>query len=303
MPPKEIYIDETITLGAILEARLAEQQLRVTYLPLSAPGEWWARMEILLLHSYLPDENLRTMKNCMYIGIRAVRTDYVNTSLAAAMGIRVYGLKRQHGINAVAEHTVALLMGLAKNLVNADRNVKGGQWRQGLGPNWELRGKTLGIIGYGKIGRRVAEIATALGMKVLVSGRGRTEGEVSLDELLEKADVVSLHITGSEANRNFLNRERIDRIKDGAVLINTTRGLVADYGAIEAALNSGKLAAVGLDVFPEEPVTQHPLSGYPNVLCTPHTAFNTQQALAQLNEELIENLLAALSTLSPKERA
>ena len=154
MVPTKIYIDTTITLGARLETKLADAHFQFEYMSLSAQVEWWDQIEILLLHSYLPDESLQKMKSCRYIGIRAVRTDYVNAQWAAALGIRVEGLKRQYGVDAVAEHTFALLFGLAKNLVSADMNVRGGKWREGLGPNFELRGKTLGIIGYGKIGKR-----------------------------------------------------------------------------------------------------------------------------------------------------
>jgi len=294
----KIYIDDTIRLSGRLEDKLTDAHVQFEYLPLSSQIELWNQIEILLLHSYLPDESLQKMKRCRYVGIRALRTDYVNTQLAAAMGIRVEGVKKQYGVNAVAEHTFALLFGLARSLVNADMNVKTGKWRDGLGPCFELGGKTLGIIGFGKIGKRVSEIGRSLGMKVLISGKGRTKDEVALDELLQKSDVISLHISGTAENRNFLNRDRISRIKDGAVLINTTRGLVADYAALEDALKSGKLSALGLDVFPEEPVGHHPICGYKNVLCTPHVAFNTNEAIDKLNEEMITNVLEFQGTMS-----
>jgi phosphoglycerate dehydrogenase-like enzyme len=292
MNPARIQIDAAISLGPGLEARLAMAGFTFTYgglLPAAAP---WEEIDVCLLHSYLPDGTLQRMKRCRYIGIRAVRTDYVNLPLAAAMGITVQGLTRQHGVNAVAEHTFALIFGLAKHLVAGDANVKGGQWRAGLPANFELKGKTLGIVGFGKIGQRVAEIGRALGMKVLVSGRGRMEGEASLDDLLARADIISLHITGSEANRHFLNRERLARMKEGALVINTTRGLVVDHDALAEALRTGKIAGAGLDVFPEEPLTRFPFAEGSPVLCTPHTAFNTREALAELNEELADHLLA-----------
>jgi phosphoglycerate dehydrogenase-like enzyme len=287
-----LLVDDTIALGPSLEGRLAAHGLACTYAPLCASEAPWEEAEGLLLHGYLPDGHLRRLVHCRYIGVRAVRTDYINLSLAATQGIAVQGLTRQYGVNAVAEHTFALIFGLAKHLVAADGNVKGGRWRSGLPANWELKGRTLGIVGYGKIGQRVAEIGRALGMKVLVAGRGRTEGEVALEALLAQADIVSLHLTASEANRDFLHAGRIALIKEGAMVINTTRGLVADYDALFRALQAGQLAGLGLDVFPEEPVARLALGDDPRVLCTPHGAFNTEETLAALNEELVERLLA-----------
>jgi hypothetical protein len=227
-----LLVDNTIALGPSLEGRLAVHGLACTYAPLSLAGGPLGRGRRLLLHSYLPDGHLRRLVRCRYIGVRAVRTDYVNLPLAAAQGIAVQGLTRQYGVNAVAEHTFALIFGLAKHLGAADGNGKGGRWRSGLPANWELKGRTLGIVGYGKIGQRVAEIGRALGMKVLVAGRGRPEGEVALEALLAQADIVRLHLPASEANRDFLNAGRIAQIKEGAMVINTTRGLVADYDAL-----------------------------------------------------------------------
>jgi phosphoglycerate dehydrogenase-like enzyme len=287
-----IAVDATIALGARLEAKLADAHFELEYLPLFTQYERWDQIEALLIHSYLPDECLKQMKRCRYIGIRAVNTNYVNVPLAAAMGIRVEGLKKQHGVNSVAEHTIALLFGLTKNLVNADLNAKNGKWREGLRPNVELKGKTLGIIGYGKIGQRVAEIGWAIGMKVLVSGMGHTADEVALDEVLAKSDFISLHLSGTEKNRNFLNKERIEQIKEGAMLINTTRALVVDYEALGNALRSGKLSGLGLDVFPEEPLRHHPICDYENVICTPHTAYITKETLDPLNEEVIDHVMS-----------
>lgn len=294
-----IHIDATIALSHAVEAKLKDAHVQFAYVTVSPHFESWHEIEALLLHSYLDDASLRKMTACKYIGIRAVRTDYVNGELAASMGIKVEGVRTQHGVNAVAEHTFALIFGLAKNLIDSDANTKSGKWRAGLGPNFELRGKILGIIGYGKIGTRVAEIGQALGMKILISGRGHTENEVGVNELLENSDIISLHLSGTETNRNFLDAERIAMIKNGAVLINTTRGLVADYGALEKAVASGKLSGLGLDVFPEEPLGIHSICENRNVICTPHLAFNTKEALENLNAEAVENVLRAVAASLP----
>ncbi len=254
-------------------------------------------IQYMMLHSFLTEQQLTKLIRCRYIGIRAHNTDYVNRRLAESMKLKVMGLARQYGVNAVAEHTLALLFALTKHLLPAHQNILGQQWRSNLPLNSELYGKKLGIIGFGKIGKRVGEIGGLLGMKVLVASKGApaTDREMGLDDVLAQADVIVVLIPGTAANYHFINEARIGQMKDGVILINTARGSVLDYQALAAAVRSGKLAGVGLDVYPNEPVDDFPLAKQPNVICTPHVAYATHDALQMMNDELVENLIGFIN--------
>jgi phosphoglycerate dehydrogenase-like enzyme len=254
----------------------------------------YKKIEYLLLHRKLSDEQLLAMTHCKYIGIRAHNTDYVNKRITATQGIVVKGLDHQHGINAVAEHTFALIFSLAKNIVNSHRNIIGGKWRDNLKLNYELNHKKLGIIGHGQIGRRVAEIAKALGMEVLVAGKKhRTKpGEMTLNDVLKEADVISLHLSSGQENNHYIDRDCLRLMKKGSILINTARGSVLDAQALEEALEHGKFLGVGLDVFHDEPLLNSSLTSYSNVILTPHIAYMTNETLENMNHELFLNLKA-----------
>ena len=158
--------------------------------------------------------------------------------------------------------------------------------------NYELNNKTLAIIGNGKIGKRVAEIAGIFGLNVLIVGKESNlkAGEVSIDEGLRKADIISIHISSKKENDNFFNQEKLQEMKKGSVLINTSRGSVLDYIALDREMQNGRFLGVGLDVFPEEPLLNSPLLYYPNVICTPHLGYLTKECIEEMNDELIDNL-------------
>ncbi len=252
----------------------------------------FSEVESLLLHSSLPNEKLRAMINCRFIGIRAHNTDYVDRKVCNSCNIKVVGLNKQHGIDAVAEHTFALILGISKNIINSHRNMVQGNWRRDLPMNYELNNKTLAIIGNGKIGKRVAEIAGIFGLNVLIVGKESNlkTGEVSIDEGLRKADIISIHISSKKENDNFFNQEKLQEMKKGSVLINTSRGSVLDYIALDREMQNGRFLGVGLDVFPEEPLLNSPLLYYPNVICTPHLGYLTKECIEEMNDELIDNL-------------
>lgn len=247
----------------------------------------------LLLHSRLSDDLLRQMINCKYIGIRAHNIDYINVDLAKKMGIEVRGLQKQHGVNAVAEHTVALIFALAKNLLPAHQNISEGKWRKNLTFNVELKGKTVGIIGNGQIGQRVAEICKLLGMKTIIAGKPNEtkNGELLIDQVLAEADIITLHLSPHPQNKNYFDNQKISKLKEGAILINTARGSVLDYNALLNQLENGRDLRVGLDVFPEEPYLENQFSTFNNVLLTPHLAYYTAECINNMNDELLENLL------------
>ncbi len=253
--------------------------------------------DVALLHSFLPDGNLKKMKNCKFIGIRAHNTDYINKTLAEEMGISFSGIE-QKSARSVAEHTIAMVFALSKKLIPMHQNTVSGKWRSGLSLNMDLLDKKIGIIGYGQVGKKVAEIARGIGMDVLVSAKNDTpaKGELPLEEVLQKSDIVSLHLPSRKDTLKFIDRDKISKMKDGVIFINTARGALVDYEVLEEAIKSGKISAAGLDVYPEEPVKESPFFKYSNVVCTPHLAFYTKETLEAMNMAVIGKLFEFINS-------
>jgi len=221
-----------------------------------------------------------------------------NVDLEACRRHGVY-VTNTPGVNAdaVAEHTIALMLAVARKIPAMDRDTRAGQWPRGL--LVQSRGKTLGVIGLGEIGRRVAQLGRGLGMTVLAwslgpdAGRAAAVGAtpVPLDELLHRADVVSLHLRLSDRTRGFLDAARLARMKPTAFLVNTARGALIDRDALVAALREVRLAGAGLDVFDEEPLPAgHPLAALPNVVLTPHNAGMTPEVIEGGLHRALENI-------------
>ena len=249
------------------------------------------KAEAFLLHSRLSSENLSELINCKYVGIRAHNLDYIDIEAARKMKIEVCGIPPV-GQRSVAEHTFALIFALAKHLFFSHQNVQSGKWRKLIPPSIELYKKYLGVIGYGAIGKKVAEIGRCMGMNVVVYDSKEGEGHVPLDDLLSLADVVTIHIPYRPPNHNFIDHQRISMMKNGALLINTARGGLLDYNALETALRSEKISGAGIDVFENEPPTvPNSLFDLPNVILTPHIAYYSREALFQMNSHLVENLI------------
>ena len=205
---------------------------------------------------------------------------------------------------AVAELTVGLMLALARRIPYADGQLKGGRWAKRELMGFELRGKTLGIIGFGRIGQRVAEICHALGMRILAFRRTRPPGiaevlartgsrMVPLDELISSSDIITLHVPLTPQTRHMIGEREISMMKDGAILINTSRGGVVDEEALYKALVSGKLAGAALDVFEEEPPKgiSLKLASLPNVVATPHIGAQTVEAQEAASRLAAEKLL------------
>jgi len=181
-----------------------------------------------------------------------------------------------------------------------------GEWNKSAAGSRELRGKTLGIVGYGAIGSQLSVLAEGLGMRVIFHdlterlALGNARRMPSLDALLAEADVVSLHVDGRSENSALIDAARFSRMKDGALLLNLSRGHVVDIGALSQALGSGRIAGAALDVFPEEPATNadpfdSPLRGLKNVILTPHIGGSTEEAQEAIGEFAAERLLAYLN--------
>lgn len=229
--------------------------------------------------------------------IRAgVGLDNIDADYAKQKGIEVLNTPKA-STDSVAELTLAHMFALARSLVRATETMREGKWEKKAFHGIELQGKTLGVIGIGRIGQAVAKRALCLGMKVLAYDKYLKESPlpgvkmVSLEELLRESDFVTLHIPPDPTGPVIGARE-IAMMKDGAFLINCARGGVVDEKALLEALNSGKLAGAGLDVFEEEPPKNMELLRHPKVTLTPHIGAQTHEAQARIGDEIVEILLS-----------
>ena len=226
-----------------------------------------------------------------------------NIDLAAAASREIAVLNTPNGSTvSVVELTLGLLFALARRIPQADAALKSGRWaKKELLDGIELEGKTLGIIGVGRIGGALGRCASALGMVVVgtdteLEPSGRFEGLelLSLEELLPRADFVSIHIPAREGSRAAVGWEEIARMKDGVLLVNCARGGVVDEDALLDALESGKVRGAALDVFAEEPPRDLRLARHPRVVCTPHLGASTREARARIGMEIAQILLERL---------
>jgi phosphoglycerate dehydrogenase-like enzyme len=230
------------------------------------------------------------------ISIWGTGTDNVDLAACGRRGVTVANTP---GVNAhaVAEHTLALMLAITRRIPSLDRDVRSGQWPRVL--LVQLEGKTLGLVGLGAIGRRVAALAEPFGMRLLATTWGPDAGRaealgashVPIDTLLRESDIVSLHLRLSAETEAVINRERLALMKPGAFLVNTARGRLVDLEALVDALRNGRLAGAALDVFHEEPIAANdPLLTLPNVILTPHNAGMTQEVIDEGLLQTVENI-------------
>lgn len=280
-----------------------------------------AEVVTLFVHSRLDAAALDKMPRLKFVAARSTGYDHIQLAECAKRAIQVSNVP-SYGENTVAEHTFALLLTLSHKLdVAIDRTRKGDFSQKGL-RGFDLFGKTIGVIGAGAIGRCAIRIARGFGMSVLAhdirpdSGLAATMDfrYAGLDELLAQSDVVSLHVPSTPATRHLINQAAFQKMKQGVVLINTARGDIVDVKALVRALAEGKVAAAGLDVLPEEPtireeaellrsvfnhqhdletlLADHVLLRLRNVIVTPHSAFNTVEAVQRIADTSVANILA-----------
>lgn len=250
-------------------------------------------------------ETIHSCKNLRYIGVLATGYNVVDTAAAKAAGIVVTNIPT-YGTDSVAQFTFALLLEICHHAGHHAQSVRDGEWTKSPDfcywhyPLIELAGKTMGIIGFGRIGRRTGEIAHAFGMNVLAYDEYpnivyEKEGIscTTLERLLAESDVISLHCPLTDRNQDMINADSIAKMKDGAILINTSRGPLVDETALAAALNSGKLAAAAVDVVSTEPIRpDNPLLKARNILITPHIAWAPKEARSRLLNIAVENIRA-----------
>jgi D-3-phosphoglycerate dehydrogenase / 2-oxoglutarate reductase len=240
-------------------------------------------------HSYMPTELVAqcgALEHIVFLGTGAA--SYMNPAELKARGVTVHTIKG-YGDTAVAEHAIALMLAAGRDVAAMDRGIRAGTWstREGV----QLRGKTLGIIGLGGIGREAARIGRGLGMEVIAWNRTPRDGEklVALDELLARSDVISLHLALNDEMRGFIGAAQIARMKSGVILINTARAALVEESALIDALRRGHIRHAGLDVFHAEPLRlDHPLAGMENVTLTAHAGFRTLEASMTLLRRAID---------------
>lgn len=256
----------------------------------------------------LTAEVLSQCPNLKWIGILATGINMVDLEYASSRGILVANIPA-YSTDSVAQFTFALLLEICNRIGMHNEAVHSGQWQSSedfcfcLTPQMELAGKTFGIVGFGNIGKRTAKMAEAFGMKVLIASSypdpSFETGHIafaSLDELFASSDVVSLHCPLTENNRGFINQSAISRMKDGVILINTSRGPLINEEDLSQALKAGKVYAAGLDVLSVEPPKEdNPLVGLPNCIITPHIAWITKESRTRLIDIAVSNLESYLA--------
>lgn len=259
--------------------------------------------EIVLVNKApITEAMLDACPNIRLICVLATGFDVVDCDACARRGIPVCNVP-SYGTAAVAQFTLALMLELCHRIGHHDALVHRGAWCESPTfcfwdtPQMELAGKTLGIIGYGRIGRAVAALGAAFGMKVLVYSRSRRFDAhyVELDTLLAQSDFVSLHCPQSAETMHLINEDTIRKMKDGAILINTSRGGLMDETAVASALKSGKLRAAAVDVVTKEPMERtNPLLTAPNCIVTPHMAWAPVESRQRLLNCVVDNIQAFL---------
>jgi glycerate dehydrogenase len=252
----------------------------------------------------LREATLAQLPDLKLIAIAATGTDIIDLPAARARGIVVCNI-RGYAATSVPEHAFSLILALRRNLMEYREQVLGGRWQREAQfcffnrPIQDLAGSTLGIVGFGTLGRTMAALGDAFGMNVLIHNRSTDEPPLigrycALDHLLKSSDVVSLHVPLTPETKGMIGRAQLSLMQPSAILINTARGGLVDEGALLAALQEGRLAGAALDVTTPEPPTPDAiimtLAKMPNVIVTPHTAWASDQAMQILADQLIDNI-------------
>jgi len=309
---KAVILDaETLGPGDVDLSPITDVPLQWAVFDHSAPAQVAERVagaEIVLTNKApvgVPE--LEAAPSLCYIGVLATGTNIVDLPAATERGVQVSNVTG-YGTGSVAQHTWALILALTTRLPDYNRAALDGRWANSRHfclmdfPVAELAGKTLGIVGYGQLGRAVAEIARAFGMTVKIASlpwrHGTSTDRVPLDRLLEEVDVLSLHCPLTEETRGLIGRRQLAMMKPSALLINCARGGLVDERALAEALEDGEIAGAGVDVLSEEPpVHGNPLldPDLPNLILTPHSAWVARESRQRLVQQVADNLRAFLA--------
>ncbi len=257
-------------------------------------------------------EVLRHRPGLAAVGAFCIGTNQIDLPAAAAAGVAVFNAPFSN-TRSVVEMAIAEIICLARRLVDRDRALHAGTWDKSAAGSHEIRGRTLGIVGYGNIGSQLSVVAEALGMRVLFYdledklALGNAEACGSLEELLERAETVTLHVDGRAGNAGLFGAEQFERMRRRSLFLNLSRGFVVDHEALREHVLSGHIAGAAVDVFPDEPREQGDaftsvLRGLPNVILTPHVGGSTQEAQHDIGRfvagKLVDYSRAGTTTLS-----
>jgi D-3-phosphoglycerate dehydrogenase len=254
---------------------------------------------IIVRYSTISRRAMGASRKLRVVSKHGAGTDTIDKQAAAELGIEVRAAAGANA-DAVAEHSWALILGIAKGVTKLDARMREGHWDKATHKSFELRGKTLGVVGLGAIGRRVAAIGVAFGMDVVAFDPFAQQSLAgvtltTLEAVLSAAHVVSLNCPLTDGNRHMINRTTIAAMRDGAILVNTGRGGLIDDAALIDALRSGKLRGAGLDAFTPEPlVGEHHYRGVPNTILSPHVGGVSEDAYVNMGIAAANNVLAVL---------
>jgi glycerate dehydrogenase len=241
---------------------------------------------------------LKRLPNLKLIAVAATGTDIIDKPTAKAQGITISNI-RNYAFNTVPEHVVGLMFALRRSIVPYANSVKRGDWGKSSQfcyfdyPIYDLAGSTLGIVGYGAIGKSIAKRAKALEMEVLAYDVYDSPELVDFDTILEKSDVITIHVPLTEQTRNMFGAEQFKKMKKTALLINTARGGLVDEQALVDALKSGEIGGAGFDVIAKEPPKDGNVlidQDLPNLIVTPHVAWASKEAMQILADQLVDNI-------------
>jgi glycerate dehydrogenase len=246
----------------------------------------------------LREEALKQLPDLKLIAVAATGTDVIDKAYAASKGIVVSNI-RNYAYNTLPEHVIALIFALRRNLVNYHNSVQQGRWQQARQfcyfdyPIYDIAGSTLGILGYGALGKSIASRAEALGMKVLINDIVSGPNVVDVATILREADVVTLNLPLTPQTKNLIGAKELASMKKTAIIINTARGGIVDEAALADALRKGVIAGAGFDVLTVEPPKQGNVlldPTIPNLIVTPHVAWASKEAMQVLADQLIDNV-------------
>jgi D-3-phosphoglycerate dehydrogenase len=283
-------------IGADLQ--LATDASPESILRVAAPAD-----ALLVTYAKINGDMIGQMKRCRIISRFGIGVDNVDLDAATAAGIVVTKVP-DYCIDEVSDHAMALLLALARKIPSSNAQVHAGRWEmKAVVPIHRLRGRILGLVGFGRIPQLVAPKARAFGLRVIVYdpfvqadviAREHVD-QVDFDELLAQSDYVSIHTPLLPQTRNLFSTEAFSKMKPGALLVNTARGPIVDEQALARALDAGQLAGAALDVMPNEPPAGSPLLGRENVIITPHTSFYSEESLLELQRKAAEEVVAVLT--------
>lgn len=303
----KIVVLDAITLGEDLDISKALQYGEMTVYDNTNPEDVAYRIneaDVIFVNKVrLNEENLKDAKNLKLICEAATGYDNIDTAYCKRANIAVCNVPG-YSVHSVAQVTVSMVLYLANHLPKYTGYTKSGEYSSGKGANIlkpvfsELYGKTWGIVGYGAIGKKVAEVARAFGCNILAYKRTPVDDVkcCDIDYLMENSDIISVHIPLSDETRGLISQERIAKMKKSAILVNTARGLVTDEKALCTAVKEGKIAGFGTDVYSSEPFPKespfYEIKDLDNVCLTPHMAWGAKEARERCFNEMLINMQA-----------